>query len=81
VVCTLYPNVISSWQDVLKRHGYRKESRVGYSIGLTYPPDWGERSASLRPVDQTVMQAGKCFRFQAGMWLDDFGTAISDHSW
>ena len=34
---------------VLNRHGYRKESRVGYSIGLGFPPDWGERTASLRP--------------------------------
>jgi ectoine hydrolase len=66
------------WQNVLKRHGYSKESRVGYSIGLNYPPDWGERTASLRPGDQTVMQAGMCFHFQSGMWLDDFGAAISE---
>ena len=66
------------WQDILKRHGYSKESRVGYSIGLNYPPDWGERTASLRPGDQTVMQAGMCFHFQSGMWLDDFGAAISE---
>jgi Xaa-Pro aminopeptidase len=66
------------WQDVLKQHGYSKESRVGYSIGLNYPPDWGERTASLRPGDQTVMQAGMCFHFQSGMWLDDFGAAISE---
>ena len=66
------------WQGVLKRHGYSKESRVGYSIGLNYPPDWGERTASLRPGDQTVMQAGMCFHFQSGMWLEDFGAAISE---
>ena len=66
------------WQSVLKRHGYKKESRVGYSIGLNYPPDWGERTASLRPGDQTVMQAGMCFHFQSGMWLDNFGAAISE---
>jgi ectoine hydrolase len=66
------------WQGVLKRHGYSKESRVGYSIGLNYPPDWGERTASLRPGDQTIMQAGMCFHFQSGMWLDNFGAAISE---
>ena len=66
------------WQGVLKRHGYSKESRVGYSIGLNYPPDWGERTASLRPGDQTVLQSGMCFHFQSGMWLDDFGAAISE---
>jgi len=66
------------WQAVLKRYGYSKESRVGYSIGLNYPPDWGERTASLRPGDHTELQAGMCFHFQSGMWLDDFGAAISE---
>ena len=66
------------WQKVLNRNGYRKESRVGYSIGVGFPPDWGERTASLRPGDSTVLEAGMCFHFQSGMWLDDFGAAISE---
>lgn len=66
------------WQAVLKRHGYSKESRVGYSIGLNYPPDWGERTASLRSGDQTVLEPGMCFHFQSGMWLDNYGAAISE---
>ncbi len=66
------------WQAVLKKHGFEKKSRVGYSIGLNYPPDWGERTASLRPGDQTVLQEGMCFHFQSGVWLDDFGAAISE---
>ena len=71
-------DVEAVWQRVLNRHGYRKESRVGYSIGVGFPPDWGERSASLRPGDATVLEAGMCFHFQSGMWLDDFGAAISE---
>ena len=66
------------WQALLKRNGYSKESRVGYSIGLNFPPDWGERTASLRPGDNTELQAGMCFHFQSGMWLQDFGAAISE---
>ena len=66
------------WQKVLNRHGYRKESRVGYSIGLGFPPDWGERTASLRPGDSTVLETGMCFHFQSGVWLDAFGAAISE---
>ncbi|MFT5218431.1 MAG: ectoine hydrolase [Planctomycetota bacterium] len=66
------------WQAVLKRHGYSKESRVGYSIGLNYPPDWGERTASLRPGDKTELESGMCFHFQSGMWLDNYGAAISE---
>ncbi len=66
------------WQRSLNRHGYEKASRVGYSIGLNYPPDWGERTASLRPGDLTELEAGMCFHFQSGVWLDDFGAAVSE---
>lgn len=66
------------WQSILNRNGYEKKSRVGYSIGLNYPPDWGERTASMRAGDTTVLQAGMCFHFQSGVWLDDFGAAISE---
>lgn len=66
------------WQAVQNRHGFEKKSRVGYSIGLNYPPDWGERTASLRAGDKTVLQAGMCFHFQSGVWLSDFGAAISE---
>ncbi len=66
------------WQSVLKKHGYSKDSRVGYSIGLNYPPDWGERTASLRPGDKTELQRGMCFHFQSGVWLEDFGVAVSE---
>ena len=27
--------------SVLERHGIIKDNRTGYSIGLSYPPDWG----------------------------------------
>lgn len=66
------------WQGVLNRNGFEKPSRVGYSIGLNYPPDWGERTASIRPGDTTVLEAGMCFHFQSGVWLDDFGAGISE---
>jgi len=66
------------WQAVLNRHGYAKKSRVGYPIGLSYPPDWGERTASLRAGDRTVLEAGMCFHFQSGVWLERYGAAISE---
>jgi ectoine hydrolase len=71
-------DVEAAWQVVLRRNGLRKESRVGYSIGLAYPPDWGERTVSLRPGDRTELQAGMCFHIQAGLWLEGFGVAISE---
>jgi ectoine hydrolase len=33
---------------------------------------------SLRPGDETVLQAGMCFHIQSGVWLEDFGVAISE---
>jgi ectoine hydrolase len=70
--------VEAAWQAVLRRNGLSKESRVGYSIGLGYPPDWGERTVSLRPGDKTILETGMCFHMQAGLWLKDFGLAISE---
>ncbi|WP_454857027.1 M24 family metallopeptidase [Rhizobium binxianense] len=70
--------VEAAWQTELRRNGLKKESRVGYPIGLAYPPDWGERTASLRPGDRTVLQPGMCFHMMAGVWLEDFGLAISE---
>ena len=66
------------WQKVLNQAGYHKDSRVGYSVGLNYPPDWGERTASLRPGDQTELQSGMCFHFQSGVWLETLGAAVSE---
>jgi ectoine hydrolase len=70
--------VEAAWQAVLRRNGLSKESRVGYSVGLSFPPDWGERTVSLRPGDKTELQTGMCFHIQAGLWLKDWGVAISE---
>ena len=75
---TTCEQVEAVWQKVLNSHGLSKESRVGYSIGLNYPPDWGERTASLRPGDTTVLEPGMCFHFQSGVWLEDYGAAVSE---
>ena len=70
--------VEAAWQRILNRNGLKKNSRVGYSIGLAFPPDWGERTMSLRPGDTTVLESGMCFHFQSGVWLDAYGAAISE---
>lgn len=58
---------------VLARYGIEKDNRTGYSIGLSYPPDWGERTMSLRAGDLTELQPGMTFHFMTGLWLDDWG--------
>ena len=34
-------DVHAAWQRVLDRYGLEKKSRIGYSIGVAYAPDWG----------------------------------------
>ncbi|MBX5194099.1 ectoine hydrolase DoeA [Rhizobium sp. NZLR10] len=58
---------------VLKKYGIVKDNRTGYPIGLSYPPDWGERTMSLRPGDRTELKPGMTFHFMTGLWLDDMG--------
>lgn len=70
--------VEAAWQRTIRRRGFRKDSRAGYSIGLNFPPDWGERTMSLRPGDRTVLEAGMCFHLQSGVWMETFGAAISE---
>lgn len=58
---------------VLKKYGIEKDNRTGYPIGISYPPDWGERTMSLRPGDKTVMEENMTFHFMTGLWTDDWG--------
>ena len=68
----------AAWTRTIARHGLTKDSRCGYSIGLNFPPDWGERTISLRAADQTVLQPNMTIHFMPGIWLDDWGIAISE---
>lgn len=66
------------WAGSIAKSGFIKDSRVGYSFGLNYPPDWGEHTVSLRPGDKTVMQPNMTLHFMPGIWLEDCGVDISE---
>ncbi|MDZ7667201.1 MAG: M24 family metallopeptidase [Desulfotignum sp.] len=66
------------WREHIAKKGFEKESRIGYSMGLNYPPDWGEHTASLRPGDKTVLAPGMTFHMILGMWMDNFGFECSE---
>jgi Xaa-Pro dipeptidase len=70
--------VEEKWRDSISGSKVVKESRVGYSYGLNYPPDWGEHTASLRPGDKTILKPGMTFHFMPGIWLDEFGFENSE---
>lgn len=63
---------------VLAKHGIIKDNRTGYPIGVSYPPDWGERTMSLRPGDRTELKPGMTFHFMTGLWLEDMGFELTE---
>lgn len=70
--------VHGDWQTHLARHGVEKPSRLGYSIGIGYPPDWGERTVSIRGDDTTPIEPGMCLHVIAGMWMSGYGCELSE---
>jgi ectoine hydrolase len=71
-------DVEAAWRRTIARHGIEKESRCGYPIGLSYPPDWGERTMSLRPGDKSVLEESMTFHLIPAIWQDDFGIEITE---
>lgn len=62
----------------LEKAGIEREGRCGYPIGLSYPPDWGERTISFRTTDQTLLEPGMTFHFMPGLWMDGWGLEITE---
>lgn len=70
--------VEAAWRRSLAASGYEKASRLGYAVGVGYPPDWGEHTASLRAGDRTLLRPGMTFHLIAGMWVEPRGLEISE---
>jgi ectoine hydrolase len=63
---------------VFAKSGITKDSRCGYPVGISYPPDWGERTISFRPSDTSELKPGMTFHFMPGLWFDDWGLEITE---
>ena len=74
----LAQDIEAAWAAAIAKSGVIKDSRIGYSIGLNYPPDWGEHTISLRPGDRTVLEENMTLHCIPGIWLDDWGIDISE---
>ena len=74
----LAEDIVLAFNNVLKKYGIDKDGRSGYPIGLSYPPDWGERTISLRPGDKTVLKENMTFHFMTALWGDDWGFEITE---
>lgn len=71
-------DIANAFMQVLAKHGIQREGRMGYPIGLSYPPDWGERTASIRAEDKTVLEAGMTFHFMPALWMDSWGLETTE---
>jgi len=64
------------WRQAIAHSKVVKESRLGYSIGVNYPPDWGEQTISLRPGDKTVIRENMALHLIPGIWYKDVGFEV-----
>ncbi|QQA44767.1 M24 family metallopeptidase [Pelagovum pacificum] len=71
-------DIARAFNERLATHGFIKDNRCGYSIGLSYPPDWGERTMSFRAGDRTELLPGMTFHFMPALWLDDGGIETTE---
>jgi len=71
-------DIANAFMAVMQKYGIERTGRMGYSVGLSYPPDWGERTASIRSEDDTVLEPGMCFHFMPALWLDDWGLETTE---
>ena len=71
-------DIARAFNETLAKHGLKKDSRCGYPIGISYPPDWGERTMSLRSGDTTVLEPNMTFHFMPGLWFEDWGIEITE---
>jgi ectoine hydrolase len=71
-------DIADAFMQVMARHGIERSGRMGYPIGLSYPPDWGERTASIRSEDTTELQPGMTFHFMPALWMDSWGLETTE---
>ena len=75
---TVCEELAAAWKAVIARHGIEKDSRIGYPVGIGYPPTWGELTASLRADDRTVLETNMTFHCIPALWMQSYGLVISE---
>ncbi len=71
-------DVAEKFWAVLDKYRIKKESRTGYSIGIGYPPDWGEHTLNIYKGDMTVLKPNICYHMIAVMQFGDWGVESSE---
>lgn len=83
VLDTVKPGVLcedleAAWKRVISKYGIEKDSRIGYPVGIGYPPTWGELTCSLRNGDKTVLEENMTFHCIPALWRDKYGLVVSE---
>ncbi len=71
-------DVAQKFWAILDKYNIKKESRTGYSIGIGYPPDWGEHTLNISKGDKTILQPNVCFHMIAVMQFGEWGVEASE---
>ena len=71
-------DVAQKFWRVLDKYKIKKYSRTGYSIGIGYPPDWGEQTFNILKGDKTILQPNVTFHMIAVMQFGDWGVEASE---
>ena len=71
-------DVAQAFWKVLDKYGIDKTSRTGYSIGVGYPPDWGEHTLNISKGDMTILQPNVTFHMIAVMQFGNWGVEASE---
>ncbi|UPJ94882.1 Xaa-Pro peptidase family protein [Bradyrhizobium sp. 172] len=67
-------DVDRAFRRTFNTRGVRKESRIGYSLGI----DWPDGGASLQEDDDTVLRPNMTFHLIIGIWEKDDGYVFSE---
>ena len=71
-------DIAQKFWGVLDKYKIKKDSRTGYSIGIGYPPDWGEQTFNILKGDKTILQPNVTFHMIAVMQFGDWGVEASE---
>ena len=71
-------DVAQAFWKVLEKYNIKKDSRTGYSIGIGYPPDWGEHTLNISKGDKTILEPNVTFHMIAVMQFGDWGVEASE---
>ncbi len=68
----------NTWKKIISKYGVKKDSRIGYPIGIGYPPTWGELTTSFRKGDKNLLKENMTFHCIPALWLQNYGIVISE---